>query len=66
MMTAFSCGRNHLTGLLPESGLEAMRAVSFLYAHTNRLAGALPDKGLRKLGGLELLSIDYNYFEGAK
>eukprot|EP00971_Amphidinium_carterae_P210517 4177238-Amphidinium_carterae.1 len=52
---------NGLTGVLPESGLQAMRTMRALYAEANRFAGTLSN---RAVAGLGHLSVSNNDLEG--
>eukprot|EP00971_Amphidinium_carterae_P304619 6053421-Amphidinium_carterae.1 len=60
-MASFSIGCNGLRGMLPESGLQAMRTMSELFMQVSRFAGTLPN---RAVAGLGALSVDRNDFEG--
>eukprot|EP00971_Amphidinium_carterae_P247662 4917884-Amphidinium_carterae.1 len=57
----FNIGWNSLRGVLPESGLQAMRTMSLFWVEANRFAGTLPNKAFRGFGKL---SVAYNDFEG--
>eukprot|EP00971_Amphidinium_carterae_P312230 6206029-Amphidinium_carterae.1 len=60
-VTHFAMSTNSFKGALPESGLQMMRTMTFLYVDVNRFAGTLPTTAVAGLGAL---SVTNNDFEG--
>eukprot|EP00971_Amphidinium_carterae_P285264 5663064-Amphidinium_carterae.1 len=59
-VTSIAIASNSFEGVLPESGLQALRTMTDLFANKNRFAGTLPK---RVVTGLEFLFVSDNDFE---
>eukprot|EP00971_Amphidinium_carterae_P153906 3052033-Amphidinium_carterae.1 len=59
-VTTIAIAKNSFEGTLPKRGLQVMRTMRTLIAHSNLFAGTLPN---RALAGLDVLSVSGNDFE---
>eukprot|EP00971_Amphidinium_carterae_P207959 4126688-Amphidinium_carterae.1 len=60
----FEIGDNSFTGMLPESSLRVMIAVTYSEVQRNRFTGLLPSGGIRAMRALEVLATYENRLAG--